>query len=110
MSTGDPIDVPSTSEYTRVFGRAMNRYKKLTGQDLDTHTLSSKPDKFGSKGAVLDALRGQMEAFDEFRQGNEILMMWLESIVDILFTVSAKLGESTEAVRIRVPLFRTMVR
>jgi len=31
-----------------------------------------------------------MEGFDEVREGNERLMMWLESIIDILFMVSAK--------------------
>jgi len=82
----------------------MNKYKKLTGQDLDTHTLSSNLDKFESKGAVLDVLRDQMEGFDEVREGNERLMMWLESIIDILFMVSAKLSESTEVVSIRALL------
>ena len=104
MSAGENVPGPSTSEYTRSFGPAMNNYKKITGHDLDTHTLSSNLDKFGSKGAVLDVLRDQMEGFDEVRRGNERLMMWLESIVDILFMVSAKLGESTEVVSTRVPL------
>jgi hypothetical protein len=106
QAAGDLMSVsgPSTSEHTRIFGPAMNKYKKLTGQDLDTHTLSSNLDKFESKGAVLDVLRIQMEGFDEVREGNERLMIWLESIIDILFMVSAKLGEKTEVVSIRVLL------
>jgi hypothetical protein len=103
MSAGENVPGPSTSEYTRLFGPAMNKYKKLTGQDLDTHTLSSNLDKFESKGAVLDVLRNQMEGFDEVRKGNERLIMCLDSIVDILFMISAKLGESIE-VSIRVSL------
>lgn len=104
MSAGDLMNIPgpSTSEYTRLFGPAMNKYKKLTGQDLDTHTHSSNIDKFESKGTVLEVLRDQMEGFDEVHEGNERLMMWLESIIDILCMVSAKLGESTEVVSIRV--------
>jgi hypothetical protein len=78
----------------------VNKYKKLTGQDLDSHAFSSILDNLESPDAVLGVLRDQMEAFDEFRKGNKILMTWLESIVDLLFMVTAKLGESTKAVSV----------
>ena len=104
MSASYLTNHPSPSGYTQIFVPALNKYQKLTGQDLGTHAFSRTFDNFESTNAVSDVLRDQMKAFDGFRNGNEALMTWLESIVDLLFMVSAKLEESIEAVSVRVPL------
>jgi hypothetical protein len=78
---------PSTSQYNETFGRALNGFENLMGQD-------HKPTKFESPDAVLEVLDGTVEQFNAFRAGNHGLKTWLESYVDLLFTVSEKIWES----------------
>ena len=88
----------SGSDYDKTFGRALNDYKKLTGQDLNTHPFALNSSDFTSSDAVLKVLQEKVEAFDDVRNDNEMLMTWLEYYVSLLFTVSAALWESTEIV------------
>ena len=87
---------PSTSQYNDTFGRALNDFEKLMGQDY-------KPTNFESAKAALEELGKTVHLYDVdgFRAGNQINQSpttWLESYVDLLFTVSAKLWETTQAV------------
>ncbi len=104
MSKSNPTIDLSTPDNTKIFDPAIDNYKKLmgiTGQDLLGGTpFASKLDNFKSTGAVWNVLRSQMGSFGEFRQGNELLMTWLESIVDLLFMLSKKLERSPQAVSI----------
>ena len=96
MSEGDT----STSDYDRVFAPAIDEYKMQIGQDLKTNLVTFKLDKVKSTDDILCVFRQRMQNFDKSRNGNlnETLIMWLERVVDLLFTVSAKLGESTSDV------------
>lgn len=89
---------PSTSDHDKIFNPAIDYYKKLTGITGEDTPIASKLDNFTSPHATFNILRGQMQDFDEFRKGNKMLMTWLESIVDILFMLSNKLGESPQVV------------
>ena len=82
---------PSTSQYDETFSRASNDFEKLMGQDL-------KPTKLESVEAILEVLGETVQQFDDFRAGNHGLQTWLESYVNLLFTVSAKLWEATQTV------------
>src|ERR1700733_6991934 len=83
--TTDVTD-PSTSQYDDIFGRALNDFEKLMGQNY-------KPTNFESAKAVLELLDIWVPHFDEFMDGNQRLKLktWLELYVDLLFTVSAML-------------------
>jgi hypothetical protein len=104
--TSGPTTNPSSSaaDYDKTFGRALNDYKKLTGQDLNTHPFALNPNNFKSTDAVLKVLQAKVEAFDDVRDGNEMLMTWLGSYVSLLFTISSTLWESPETVSL-IPLF-----
>ena len=101
MSISNAAAGPSTSDYTQIFCPAINSYNKLTGQDLNTHCAGgSAASDLVNKAAVLNVFRDRMlQSFDEFRKGNETLMAYLESTVDILFAISTKLnpGESADS-------------
>jgi hypothetical protein len=86
---------PSTSQYVDIFGRALNDFEKLMGQDY-------KPTNFESAKAISEVLGETVNQFDVdgFRADNQSLTTWLESYVDLLFTVSAKLWETTQAVSV----------
>lgn len=98
--TGGPTTNLSSSaaDYDKTFGRALNDYKKLTGQDLNTHPFALNPNNFKSTDAVLKVLQAKVEAFDDVRDGNEMLMTWLGSYVTLLFTISPTLWGSPETV------------
>jgi len=99
---GNSTTDPPTSEHDKIFNAAIDKYKKLTGitgeDSLAGTPFTSKLDNFTSTHAAINLLRVQVQAFDEFRKGNKILMAWLESIVDLLFMLSKKLEESPQAV------------
>src|SRR6266567_1755157 len=84
---------PSTSQFNDTFGRALNDFEKLMGPDYE-------PTNFESAKADLVELRKILHFFDVdgFQAGNQSLTTWLESYVDLLFTVSATLWETTQAV------------
>jgi hypothetical protein len=95
-----PTTDPFASNYDEIFGQALDSYKKQTGQDLNAHTVAKKPNNFESPDAVLQVLEEKVQAC-KFSGGNELLMTWLESYVYLLFAVSEKLWESTEAVSLK---------
>jgi hypothetical protein len=70
-----------TSHFNKTFGRALNDFEKLMGQD-HRHT------KFESPEAVMEVLDETVKKFNGFRAGNHGLKTWLESYADLLFTVS----------------------
>ena len=89
MTTSSPIATtdPSSSQYDDTFGRASSEFEKLMGQD---HKLTD----FESPAAVMEVLDKTLQNFDD----SEGLRTWLESYVDLLFTISATLWENTQAV------------
>ena len=94
MSSGTQraLATSSTSNFITIFEAASKEYKKLTKQDLNTHTFSVVFDTCDSPDAVLNVFRKQAEIFDEIRTGDDRLIKWLDPMVHILFTFSATLG------------------
>jgi hypothetical protein len=82
---------PSTYQYNDTFGHASDVFEKLMGQDYQL-------TNFKSAKAVLEELGKTVQHFSGFLSGNQRLKTWLESYVDLLFTVSATLWETTEEV------------
>jgi hypothetical protein len=81
---------PSTPQYDETFGPASDEFEKLMGPD-------HKPTNFEYAKAPWEVLEERVK-FDDFRSGNEGPKMWLESYVELLFKVSAKLWENTKDV------------
>lgn len=88
-----PSDSSSSSNFTRIFDTAVDEYKKLTKEDLRTHPFATAFHVCNTPDTILDVFRGQAQAFQRFRKGDEKLMKWLEPTVHVLFTLSATLGE-----------------
>lgn len=110
MHTGNATASPSTSasDYTQIFCPAINNYNNLTGQDLKTHCAASD---LVNPAAVYTMLRGRMQGFDQFRNGNMILMTCLQSTVDFLFTIETKLDleERADSEIVSVKAFFSLV-
>ncbi len=93
MSASNQTSDPSSSKFTAIFEVASNEYKTLTGQDLGTHSFAIAVEGHNSPDSVLEVFRKQAQAFDNFRKGDDKLIVWLTPIVNILFmTIFAGIG------------------
>jgi len=101
MSTSNQISSGSStsSNFTPIFNAAVAEYKKRTKQDLHTHPFAAEFNACNTPDTILDVFRGQAQAFDRFREGDDKLMRWLNPTVQVLFTLSATLGEGIGLVR-----------
>jgi hypothetical protein len=105
MSSIDQATDPSISNFVSIFDAASNEYRKVTKHDLHTHPFAARLYNCDSPEAVLNVFRMQTEAFDEFLKGDDRLMKWLDPTVNILFTLSATLGEGIGLVSVLIYLF-----
>ena len=93
MSTSNQTADPSTSNFAAIFDAASREYKSLTKKDLATHPLAAAIEGYNTPDSILDVFRKQVSAFDNFSKGDDKLMEWLTTVVNILFAFSETLGE-----------------
>jgi len=93
MSANNQTAGPSTDNFTAIFNAALTEYQRVTKIPLDTHPLAALLDACDSPEAVSNILRTQAQAFNQFPQGVEKWMVWLDPIINILYTLSATLVE-----------------
>jgi hypothetical protein len=99
MSTSrQATDLPT---FIAIFDAASNEYKKVTKKDLQSHPLAARFEISNSPDSVTNVFRTQARTFDKFRKGDDKLMAWLTPIVNILFTLSATLGQGIGLVSIQ---------
>ncbi|KAH9049248.1 hypothetical protein EDB83DRAFT_1404755 [Lactarius deliciosus] len=89
-----PSETPESSlQFKLILDAALSEYKRTTGNDLLDNWLAKELQGCESVEAVLDIITHQAEAFDKFRGGDKRLMKWIDSSVNVLYTISATLGE-----------------
>jgi hypothetical protein len=95
MSSSTAVQTSSTpsSDFNSVFDAALSEYKKKTSGGLLEHPLAEQLKRCDSIGAISAILQGQAREFQQFRDGDQRLMKWINPMVDVLFTFSATLGE-----------------
>ena len=81
---------PSSSRFQAVFDAALNEYSQKTGKDIASDPLTAKLRSCRSPDEVHGVLREQVQAFNQFRNGNGMvqLMRKLKPTVDILLSLS----------------------
>ena len=106
LSTSGQTSTPS-SEFRSILdaglSRAMSEYKKKTGKPLLDHPLAADLKRCGSVDAIKAIFQGQAEAFQQFRDGDQRLMNWIDPVVDVLSRFSDTLGEAVGNVRLGNP-------
>ena len=98
MSSSSQTLEPS-SHFKSILDTALGEYKSKTGNDLTNNPLAKELQGCDSAEAVLDIIQREAEAFDRFRDGDKSLMKWIGPSVDVLYTISATLGQSVGMVR-----------
>ena len=58
----------------------------MTGEELLGHPLATKLRRCDSLGAIKAIFQDQAMAFHQSRSGNNRLMMWINPVVDVLYT------------------------
>jgi hypothetical protein len=97
-STQGQTSAPS-SDFKSILDGALRKYEEKTGKSLLDDPLAAKLKQCESVDAIKGILRGQAEAFQQFRDGDQRLMKWIGPTVDVLCTFSDTLGGVAGIVR-----------
>ena len=79
--------------------RALSEYEKKTGKPLLGHPLATKLQRCHSVDEIKAIFQGQAEAFQKVRDGDQRLMEWINSVVDVLSAFSDTIGAAAGIVR-----------
>jgi hypothetical protein len=97
MSHAHPT-ASSSSNYQLIINNALNAYKKRTKNDLTAHPLVAQLQSCNSPSSILAVLQQQLQGLDQSRRSDERWIRWLDPTVNVLYTLSATLGEGVSLV------------
>ncbi|KAH9055850.1 hypothetical protein EDB83DRAFT_2316187 [Lactarius deliciosus] len=92
MSRVQPTET-SSMDFEKIFGAALEAYKKQTKKDIASHPLATQLQSCDSPSAILAILRAQVQTFEQSQSADERLTKWLDPTVHVLYAFSATLGE-----------------
>ncbi|KAH9047977.1 ankyrin repeat-containing domain protein [Lactarius deliciosus] len=98
MSSNIQVPSSSTPNFQSIFEKALEEYKKKTGNDLAAHPLAAEINDCDSPESILAVLEGKANELNQSRSSNDRLTKWLNPTVNILNALSATLGESAGSV------------
>ena len=89
------IPSPSTSRSNldSIFTSAFQAYKEKTGKDITSHPLAAEIQACHSPDAILAVLRRQIPALGQPQSDDEGSTKWLVPTANVLYSLSATLGE-----------------
>ena len=90
----------STPNFQLIINNALDAYKKRTRNDLLAHPLSAELQSCNTPSAILAILQQQFQGVDQFPSNDDRWTRWLDPTVNILFALSATLGEGVGLVRL----------
>jgi hypothetical protein len=93
-----PPTTTSSSNFQLIFNNALKAYEKRTKKDLVAHPLAAQLQACDSPSAILGVLQQQVEDLNQSRSTDERWTKWLDPTVNVLFTLSATLGEGVSLV------------
>src|SRR5882757_5078173 len=101
MSHAHP-STSSSSNFQLIINNALDEYKKRTKDDLLAHPLVTELQSCNTPSAILSVLQQQVQVLDESRRSDDRWTRWLDPIMNVLFTLSATLGEGVGLVCVRM--------
>jgi hypothetical protein len=76
-----------------MFHNALKAYERRTKNDLVAHPLAAQLQACDSPGAILAVLQQQVQELNQSRITDERWTRWLDPTVNVLYALSATLGE-----------------
>jgi hypothetical protein len=77
-------------------------YERRTKKDLLSHPLAAQLQACDSPSSILAVLQQQVQELDRSQSRNHRLTKWLDPTVNVLYSLSATLGEGVGLVRFRI--------
>ena len=90
------------SNFQLIINNALDEYKKRTKKDLRAHPLVTELQSCNTSSAILSVLQKQVQGLDESRRSDARWTRWLDPTVNVLFTLSATLGQGVSLVCARM--------
>ena len=84
----------SSSNFQSIFTASLQAYENKTKNKLLDHPLAAQLQSCDSPNAVLSVLQNLAQQFEQRRTSDGRLKNWLNSIVNVLYTLSDTLSES----------------
>jgi hypothetical protein len=100
MSHSHP-STASSSNFQLILNNALKAYKKRTKKDLLAHPLATQLESCNSPSAILALLQQQVLGADRSRSSDDRWTKWLDPTVNVLFALTATLGEVVGPVCLR---------
>jgi hypothetical protein len=83
----------SSSNFQLIINNALKEYEKRTKNDLLAHPLAAQLQACDSPTRILAVLQQQVQEHNQSRTRHENLTAWLDPTVNVLYALSATLGE-----------------
>ena len=83
----------SSSNFQLIINNALDAYKRRTKNDLLAHPLAVKLQSCNTPSAILAVLQEQIQGLDQSGNSDDRWTRWLDPTVNVLFALSATLGE-----------------
>jgi hypothetical protein len=90
----------SSSNFQLIVNNALKAYERRTKKDLIAHPLFVQLQDCNSPSAILDVLQQQAQELDQFQSTDDRCSKWLDPTVNVLYALSATLGEGVGLVRL----------
>jgi hypothetical protein len=101
-STSGQTSTPS-SDFKSILdaglSRALSEYKNKTGKPLLDHPLAAELQRCDTVNSIKAVFQVQAEAFQQFKDGDNRLMKWINPVVDVLSMLSDTIGGAAGTVR-----------
>jgi hypothetical protein len=101
MSFHTHTTTASSSNFQLIFNNALKTYEKRTKKDLLAHPLAARLQACDSPGAILSILQQQVQELERsIGSSDDKWTKWLDPTVNVLYALSATLGEGVGLVRL----------
>ena len=102
VSHANPTASSSSPNFQLIINNALDKYKKLTKNDLLSHPLAAQIQSCDSPTAILAVLHQQLEGLDQSRSSDERWSRWLDPTINVLYALSSTLAAGVSLVRLRI--------
>ena len=100
MSQAPSMPSTTASNFQFIFNAALDGYENKTKKKLLTHPLAVQIQSCNSPAEILPVLQGLVQQFDNRRRSDARLTTWLNPTVNVLYALSATLGQGVGLVNL----------
>ena len=92
VSHANPTASSSSYNFQLIINNALDKYRKLTKNDLLSHPLAVQIQSCNSTTAILSVLHQQLQGLGQSRSNDERWSRWLDPTISVLYALSSTLA------------------